>query len=212
MTKVRNIIFDFGGVIINIDTSRVGKLLAAKGIDNLDNLHMHLLSNNIYFGLETGHVSEQKFRDEIKRIIGSGISDREIDDAWNAIILDIPPQRVRLLENIRKNYSTYLLSNTNIIHFNHYNRYFAETFGYGSLAELFEKAYFSHEMGLRKPDPNIYNVVLKDSGLNPGETLFIDDNKENVAAAIDQGILGYHLIDGKELTDLFIDDLLAIDL
>ena len=210
MTKLRNIIFDFGGVIINIDTFRVGQVLAGKGIDNLDSLHMHLLNNNIYFGLETGHVSEQRFRDEIKSIIGREVSDQEIDDAWNAIILDIPTERVKLLENIRKNYSTYLLSNTNIIHFNYYNRYFAETFGYGSLAELFEEAYFSHEMGLRKPDPEIYKRVLEDRQLVPEETLFIDDNKDNIEAAQKLGIQGYHLQEGTELTSLFQKDLLVI--
>ena len=210
MTDIINIIFDFGGVIINIDTSRVGQMLADKGIDNLDSLHMHLLNNNIYFGLETGSVSEQQFRDEIRKIIGSGVSDQEIDDAWNAIILDIPGERVELLENIRKNYSTYLLSNTNSIHFNHYNRYFAATFGYRGLADLFEKAYFSHEMGVRKPDPEIYRRVLEDSMLRPEETLFVDDNRENVEAAEKLGIRGYHLQEGTELTSLFRGNLLAI--
>jgi len=210
LTNIKNIIFDFGGVIINIDTTRIVKMLTDNGIDNVDQVHMHLINNNIYNGLETGHVSAQQFRDEIRSRLKIHQSDQEIDDAWNAIILDIPPERVRLLEGIRENYSTYLLSNTNIIHFDYYNRYFADTFGYDHLAGIFEKAYFSHEMGLRKPDPEIFRKVLEDSRLNPEETLFIDDNEENVEAANSLGIKGYHLEDGTELNSLFKGNKLAI--
>jgi putative hydrolase of the HAD superfamily len=210
MQNIKNIIFDFGGVIINIDTNRLVQMLMAKGIDNIDQVHMHLVNNNIYNGLETGHVSPEQFRDAIRSHLKIPQTDKEIDDDWNAIILDIPAERVKLLENLRKNYNTFLLSNTNIIHFNHYNRYFSETFGYDGLADLFEKAYFSHEMGVRKPDPEIYKRVLEDSRLIPEETLFIDDNEDNIEAARALGILGYHLQEGTELTSIFQKDRLVV--
>lgn len=210
MYKIHNIIFDFGGVIINIDPDRIGTVLAQKGVDNLLELHDHLFSKDIYKRLETGHVSPQQFRDEIKSVISIPVSDQDIDEAWNSIILDIPEERLRLLEAIKKNYRIYLLSNTNSIHFDFYNQYFARTFGYKGLSDLFEKAYFSHEMGLRKPNPEIFRVVLADAGLSPEETLFIDDNAENVKVANDVGIQGHHLNDGTELTSLFKDDKLII--
>ncbi len=210
MHNIKNIIFDFGGVIINIDTDRIGSMLAKKGVDNLLELHEHLFRNDIYNLLETGHISPQQFRDEIKSGVKIPVSDKDIDEAWNSIILDIPPERVRLLEGIRENYSTYLLSNTNIIHFDFYNRYFANTFAYDKLADIFDGAYFSHEMGVRKPDTEIYKRVLKESDLVPEETLFIDDNEENVKAACLVGIQGYHLNGGTELMSLFKDDHLAI--
>ena len=210
MHNIHNIIFDFGGVIINIDPNRIGTILTQKGVDNLLELHEHLFSKDIYKRLETGHVSPQQFRDEIKSILSINVSNEDIDEAWNAIILDIPPERVRLLESIRNNYNTYLLSNTNSIHFDFYNQYFARTFGYTGLSDLFEKAYFSHEMGLRKPNPEIFRVVLADAGLTPEKTLFIDDNAENVKVANDVGIQGHHLNDGTELTSLFKDDKLII--
>jgi len=207
---MKNIIFDFGGVIINIDTARIGQVLIEKGIDNLEQVHLHLITNDIYNGLETGHVAPQQFRDAIKSVLSINVSDDDIDEAWNAIILDIPPERVRLLEAIRKNYNTYLLSNTNIIHYNFYNRYFASTYGYDQLADIFDRAYFSHEMGMRKPNTEIFKRVLKESTLIPEDTLFIDDVLENVEAAISVGMKGYHLDEGIELTSLFKDDLLSI--
>ena len=207
---MKNIIFDFGGVIINIDTARIGQVLIKKGIDNLEQVHLHLIENDFYNGLETGHVTPQQFRNAIKSVLNINMSDDDIDEAWNAIILDIPPERVRLLEAIRKNYSTYLLSNTNIIHYDYYSRYFAAAFGYDQLADIFDRAYFSHEMGLRKPNTEIFKRVLKESALIPEDTLFIDDVLENVEAAISVGMNGYHLDEGIELTSLFKDDRLAI--
>lgn len=210
MENINNIIFDFGGVIINIDTYRLVQMLVSKGIDNIDQVHAHLVNNEIYNKFETGHVTAQQFRDEIRSQLSVKQTDEEIDHDWNAIILNIPEERVSLLEKIRDNYKIFLLSNTNIIHFDFYNRYFADTFAYNRLADMFEKAYFSHQMGLRKPDPAIYKEVLSDSGILPEETLFIDDNKDNVEAANALGIQGFHLQDGMELVSLFQDGKLAI--
>jgi putative hydrolase of the HAD superfamily len=212
MPEIKNIIFDFGGVIINIDPNRLVQMLTNSGIDNIDKVHMHLVSNNIYTGLETGHISPGQFRDAIRSQLRIPQTDKEIDDAWNAIILDIPAERVELLEGLRRNYRTFLLSNTNIMHYEYYNRYFAEAYGYKSLADLFDRAYFSHQLGMRKPDPVIYKKVLADSGIIPGETLFIDDNEENIEAALALGIHGYHLDQGEELIDLFKNGRLAVQL
>ena len=212
MPDIRNIIFDFGGVIINIDPNRLVQMLTSRGIDNIQEAHMHLVSNHVYTRLETGHISAQQFRDAIRSQFKITLTDSEIDDAWNAIILDIPQERVVLLEGLRKHYRTFLLSNTNGVHYDYYNRYFTESYGYDSLAGIFDKAYFSHHLGLRKPDPAIYKLAMEDSGLLPGETLFIDDSKENIEAALSLGIHGYHLEQGEELVDLFKDNHLAIDL
>jgi putative hydrolase of the HAD superfamily len=203
MDQVRNIIFDFGKVIVNIDWERVKKELSAKGVKNIDELHNYLMEENYYLDLETGEISAHTFREAIRMFIGDHTPDYEIDAAWNSMILDIPEPRVRLLEKLKDKYRTFLLSNTNEIHFNHYNAYFARTFGYDNLADIFEEAYFSHELRLRKPNPEIYKVVLEKHGLTAGETLFFDDMIQNIKSAREMGIMGYHIKEGEDFVGLF---------
>ncbi|MBU2649770.1 MAG: HAD family phosphatase [Bacteroidetes bacterium] len=210
MPDIKNIIFDFGTVIINIDMLGVKRKFMEMGVGNTDEIHEHLFENGVYFRFETGEISPDEFRNEIRAKVKTGVSNEEIDDAWNAIILDIPAERVRMLETIRHNYRTFLLSNTNQIHFDFYDAYFANTFGYQGLASLFEKAYFSHEMKVRKPDPEIYRMVLSDAGLLPEETLFIDDMEINIHAATALGMRGYFLKEGEEMVSLFNDGKLTV--
>lgn len=200
---IRNIIFDFGGVIINIDPQSVLNELNKQGHDNLPELHQHLLFNNAYVRLETGELSPAGFREMIRSRLGKPATDRQIDQAWNAIIKDIPHERIRMLEKARKEYGVYLLSNTNPIHYDHYNHYIRENFGYQLLDDLFDKAYYSFRLQLYKPDTRIFDHVVGDAGITPGETLFIDDNPENVKAAVRIGLKGIHLADGMEVTNLF---------
>jgi len=210
MGNIKNIIFDFGTVIINIDMLGVKRKLNELGIVNTEEVHTHLFENDVYFNLEIGAITPEQFRNEVRSRTKTALSDAQIDDAWNAIILDIPVERVRMLEKIRHNYRTFLLSNTNQIHFDFYNAYFANTFGYQGLASLFEKAYFSHEMKVRKPDPEIYRMVLSDAGLLPEETLFIDDMEINIHAATALGIRGYFLKEGEDMVTLFNDGKLTV--
>ena len=202
MEEIKNIIFDFGKVIINVETERVSAELIKKGVGNVDEVHDHLLKSKIYFGIETGEISPEQFRDEIRRISGDHLGDKDIDDTWNIMIRDIPPEREQLLRALKDRYRVFLLSNTNAIHYEFYHHYFKEKFGY-PLNDLFDKAYYSHQMGRRKPDPAIYRMVLDDSGLVAEETLFIDDKLKNVQAANSVGIKGFLLHPDTDITELF---------
>jgi putative hydrolase of the HAD superfamily len=208
MDQIKNIIFDFGHVIINIDWHAVRKHFEEIGFSGMDNLHAFLMEENYYFDFETGKISPSEFRDAIRRSLGDHTTDELIDKGWNSMILDIPKPRVELLEKLRSKYDTFLLSNTNRIHWEYYDTYFAQTFGYDHLSDIFRAAYYSHEMGLRKPDPEIFKVVLDEQKLIPEETLFIDDMIENIKAARSLGILGYHLVPTQEdITDIFNEKL-----
>jgi FMN phosphatase YigB (HAD superfamily) len=202
-TNVKNIIFDFGGVIINIDPMAVLTELRKFAIVDASKLHQYMMANDIYAGLETDRISPAQFRDIIRKQLGKPMTDDQVDVAWNSIIRDIPPERMRLLEGVRKNYRTFLLSNSNRIHNEYYNRYIREKFGYHKIDSLFEKAYFSFLTGMYKPDPGIFKYVLDDSRLIPGETLFIDDSKINTDAAAKTGMQTFHLDGGTEMTELF---------
>jgi putative hydrolase of the HAD superfamily len=202
---IKNILFDFGGVIINIDPMSVIHELSQMGVDDGMKLHQELLKENAYVRLETNELSPGGFRDLVRKFTGKSFSDNEIDHAWNTIIKDIPMERVELIERLKKKYRVYLLSNSNSIHYDYYNRYVRENFGHDSLDAIFDRAWYSFRMGLYKPDPEIFLRVLNEGGMVAEETLFIDDNLKNVEAARTVGLKGYHLKDGEDVVDIFED-------
>ena len=203
---IKNIIFDLGNVLLDVKPHMVRTFLAHTGDTDVDALHEHLFRTGAYIGLEVGTVSPAEFRNEVRKFSSNHLSDEAIDQAWNTMLGEIPSPRIDLLKKLKERYRLFLLSNTNEIHYDAYSAYVKSTFD-TRLEDFFEKAYYSHQMGLRKPDVQIYNKVLEDSRLDPVETLFIDDYLENVRAATKVGLMGFHLDDGKDICGYFDDDL-----
>jgi putative hydrolase of the HAD superfamily len=203
--SIKNIIFDFGGVICNIDVKLTEKAFMDLGLKKFDTGRSISDSAGLFEDIETGATSSQHFRDELKKFFVTPVTDDQIDGAWNALLLDIPEPRIRLLEEVRKHYRIFLLSNTNEIHYLCYLERFRKQFGYADFDALFEKAWFSYRIGLKKPSLEIFRYVLEHSHLDPSETLFIDDTLKHVEGARNAGIHAYHLaIDtGEQITDLF---------
>ena len=185
--SIRNIIFDLGGVILNIDPQLTKDAFLKLGWNDFYEDNNQLFIKELFRNLEKGSSSPEVFREDIRKMIDAQREDIEIDTAWSAMILDIPPERVRYLEELKKSYKLYLLSNTNEIHRIKFHRDFEADFGY-SLYDLFEHNFYSHEMGMRKPNPLIYLQALKEADLVPEETLFIDDMEENTEAAKTTGM------------------------
>jgi len=154
---------------------------------------------------ERGAISSEEFRRTIKNHYQVPPTDAAIDDTWNALLVDIPLQRIQLLEDIRNQYRIFLLSNSNEIHYQHYQKDFRKKTGFQDFDDLFERSYFSFQLHLSKPGKEIFEFVLKDSMLDPAQTLFIDDTLKHIQAARDLGINGYHLNikNGEQLLDLF---------
>ena len=204
-TSIKNIIFDFGGVICNIDFKIAEKNFVQLGFKLNQPDYPAVVSNQIFIDFEAGLITPRQFRDNLKGLSDSAISDSEFDNAWNSLLLDIPEPRIRLLEQIRGDYRIFLLSNTNEIHYTEYLERFRNQYGYSDFNALFEKAYLSYQMGLKKPDLEIFSHVLEHSALNPGETLFIDDTLVHVKAAHSLGIHAHHLDmpRGQQIMDLF---------
>jgi glucose-1-phosphatase len=200
--KIENIIFDFGGVICDLEIPRTEEKFKAFGPPkdpNADPSGFEKLVD-VY---ESGKASSEEFRKAIRGHYLTEPSDAAIDDAWNALLAGIPEKRIRLLEKLRNSYRIFLLSNSNEIHYDHYVKDFREKFGYGDFDELFEKAYFSYRIGMRKPDPLIFQHVLEDKKLLPAETLFIDDTPVHTITAAKLGMAAYHLKPGEDITELF---------
>jgi epoxide hydrolase-like predicted phosphatase len=199
---VNNIIFDFGGVIIPVDPMAFAGGLMQLGCTDVLGLHEFFLREQVYTRFEKGEMSPAAFRMMIRTGLNHHVTDKQLDEAWNLIIGEIPPHRVAFLEKLRPKYRTFLLSNTNKIHYDHYQEQFRKTYGYPLLDSLFEKAYYSFQLKLYKPDPAIFEYVINDSGLDPAQTIFIDDFHSNVEAAKKLGLQAIHLADGMDVADI----------
>jgi glucose-1-phosphatase len=200
--NIKNIIFDLGGVIIDIRYQATVDAFARLGLPNFENLYTMFNHNPVFELLETGKISPVAFRDELRKF-SSQLSDTEIDHAWNSMLGNMPPLYIPLLKAIKANYNTYMFSNTNAIHIKHFYTYLEKTFGTNPFPKMFNKVYFSHEVGERKPYPKAFEKVLLDAGLMASETLFIDDLIANIEGARKAGILAYHLKE-ETIADLFL--------
>ena len=201
--KIKNIIFDFGGVICNIDHLIPERKFKELGIRNFDKMYSHAKQNNLFEDLEKNLISPQEFRNKIKFLIGGNINDEQIDEAWNSMILDIPKNKIDLLLKLKQQYRIFLLSNSNIIHYKVYINDFKAKSGLEKFSDLFEKAWFSFDLQMRKPVKEIYEFVLKDANLKPEETLFIDDSIQNIKPAEELGIQCIFLKNGMDILNLF---------
>ena len=200
---IRNIIFDFGGVICNINIRLSEEKFKDLGFRGFNPLYSVEEGEDIFRRLEGGKISIPEFTGILKKHLNPGVSDQEVLNAWNAMILDIPPLRVRLLEEVRKSYRIFILSNSNEIHFHNYLRDFTTHYGYRSFEDVFEKTWFSFRINLQKPSREIFEYVIGDADLVASETLFIDDSIQHIEAAANVGLRTYHLQAYEEITDLF---------
>lgn len=203
--RIKNIIFDLGGVIINLDTQKTSSEMKKLGFEDFEKSYSLLSQTDIFDLLEKGLISPGQYRYEIKKQLTKSVSDKEIDDAWSAMLLDFPAKRVELIQSLKNKYRTFLLSNTNKIHFDKYNADFVSQYGCG-LNDIFEKAYYSFEVGMRKPEADIYQFVLKQSHLIPEQTLFIDDSEANIRTAKTLGIqtLWIDVKNGEDLVEKLV--------
>jgi FMN phosphatase YigB (HAD superfamily) len=200
--NVENIIFDFGGVILNIDYQLTIDAFKEIGMDNFEESYSQATQIHLFDNLEIGKISPDEFRNGIRKVSEKDLSDEKIDYAWNKIILDLPKRRIDLLESIKQNYRIFLLSNTNIIHYNLYIKQL-QKFGYTNFDEIFKKAYFSFEIGMRKPNLEIFEYIIKKENLNPTKTVFIDDSIQHISAASQFGIQTYHIGKNEDIINLF---------
>lgn len=199
----KNIIFDLGGVIINLDEAKTVERLARVSALPAAAIQHHFLHFDAYKQFEKGQVPVGAFREAVRKEFKVKATDEEIDDCMNAMLLDIPGERIRLLGSLRAAHRLFLLSNTNEVHYACFNRILKETTGDVSLGPYFEKSYYSHLVHMRKPDLEVFEKVLSENGLVPADTLFIDDNRANLEGAKPTGISTFHITGPHQLFELF---------
>jgi putative hydrolase of the HAD superfamily len=192
MNTIKNIIFDYGNVIFNIDFTRVQQAWSKLGIDNVADFYGHKQQDPVFNALERGEISPAAFRERIREIARKPeLTDAEIDDAWNNIFVGIPEGNHELLLKVKDKYRTFLLSNINAIHYDYVHDYLKKEFNLDNNEHLFEKTYYSHLTGKRKPESAIFEQVLQENNLNPAETLFIDDSPQHLETAKKLGMQTY---------------------
>lgn len=193
MENIRNLIFDLGNVILNIDTKLSEIAFAQYGMNDFEKLYTLASQNELFDRLEVGSITENEFYDEFRRVTGCKLDNKTLEQCWDALIMDFPSARIEMLKRLKNEgkYRTFILSNTNIIHYRFYTALLKRVHGVDGLESLVEHAYFSHEIGLKKPNRDIFDYVVEHSHIKPEESIFIDDNEANIKAA---NALGFNTI------------------
>jgi epoxide hydrolase-like predicted phosphatase len=204
--NIKAIVFDLGGVLLNVGYEKVSNCFKALEVKNFDQLYSQAHANPLFANLETGKITEEEFCHSLKKYADKTIADDEIVTAWNSILLDFRKTSLDYLKKLKNKYQLFLLSNTNIIHLKAFNKIFEETISKESFNSLFDKAYYSHEIGLRKPDAAAYLFVLNDNNLIAKETLFIDDTLKNIEGAKAVGMPTIFLEKEMKIEDLGLYD------
>ena len=197
---INTIIFDLGGVIIDLSIEKtVTAFSRLTGFPPSDILHSYV-TTPFFKAYERGEVDDSQFRDSVRKLFSVHSSDAEIDHCWNAMLVDLPVSTLTMLENLKKHFQVFALSNTNTIHINYVN----ESMLQGKVLDSwFHKAYYSHRLGMRKPELEIYQHVLDQNQLIPEQTIFLDDNPDNLKAANSLYIQTRQITDLQQVRDLF---------
>ncbi len=196
------IIFDLGGVLLNIDFSLTQQALEKLGMNNVALYYGKYIQAGFFDRLDKGEIHEHELFHELRKLLDNNVTDDQLRQAWNAMILDFPFQRIQLLKKFKQTHRTFLLSNTNTVHYPVYQGILAG-FGEDSIESLFHHVYLSFMEGMRKPDSDFFMKLITEQSLEPATTLFIDDTEMHVEAARNVGLQAIHLADGLDVVDLF---------
>jgi putative hydrolase of the HAD superfamily len=203
LTGIKNIIFDLGGVIITLEREEAVRRFIEAGLKNAEELLDPYHQKGIFLELEEGKLSQKDFYDAVRKEAGQYISNEAIDYGWLGFLKDVPEYKLQMLEDLKeKGYDLYLLSNTNPVIM---SWAFKPTFSKRgkSIDEFFDEMYLSYQIGYTKPGPEIYDFMLSDSGINPSETLFIDDGKANIEMGKKIGMKTYLAKNGEDFRHIF---------
>ena len=204
MENIKHIIFDLGNVILDIDYQLTIDAFAELGIGDFASHFSKQKQSNFMDDFEIGKVSNYEFVEYAMKYCRPGTSAEQIIEAWNALLLDIPLRRLQILQQLQLDYDLFLLSNTNSIHEEAYNKSVKELCGYENLNIFFDKVYLSHKIGMRKPNAEPFELILEENNLEAKNTLFIDDSIQHIQAAAALGIKTIHMEDGMTMeNDIF---------
>ena len=206
VTPVKNIIFDLGGVLINLNYQLTRKAFEDLGVEDFDAFYTQHKANPLFENLEVGAIEPVAFYEALREATGLTLSNDQLETAWNAMLLDFPIERLLWLDQIKNKYNIYLFSNTNAIHYKAFTSIYAQTAPLIGLNtdfnHFFKTAYYSHTLGQRKPELAAFEAVIQDAKLDPAQTLFIDDTISNIEGAQKAGLRTIFLSGGLNVQDV----------
>ena len=179
---ITTLIFDLGGVIVNLDWDLCVNNFKKISVNNMDSLISTTLQKGFILEYEQGEISSDDFRREVRKYASEKVSDEEINYAWTSLLVDAPEEKLQLLLDLKKKYRIFMLSNTNELSFEHCRKSFFSQNGH-QIEDYFDKCYLSYTMKMNKPEPDIFEALLKDAGLRAEECLFLDDGIHNIKTA-----------------------------
>jgi len=200
----KNILFDLGGVILDINVQATLKRFYELGFPAELMQYPHSMTTDLFFKYESGKLDTEQFRNAIRDTTDLKISEKAFDEAWNAMLVRIPEERIKLLKVLSKRYNLYMLSNTSELHVRVFEKMYLDTAG-EAMQQVFKKLYYSHEIGWHKPDPEAWKHVISDAGIKAEETLFLDDNIHNIKASQELGFQAIHIHERTNLMNLGFD-------
>ena len=203
MKNVKAIIFDLGAVILNINYQNTIDEFKKLGVKNPNSFYSKKTQTHLFNQIETGKISQKEFLLQLQKET-SDASIQQVKNAWNAMLLDLPEERIKLLKSLNQNYAIFLLSNTNALHICEFKKKLGNK-EYAEFYNLFDKVYYSHKIGFRKPQAEAFTIILNQNKLAAHEVLFIDDSPQHIEGAKKLGIKTHHLQDNEEVTTLFPD-------
>lgn len=188
MQQIKNIIFDLGGIFIDIDYLKTEKAFIQLGVINFNSLYNQQKSSALFEDLETGKITPYQFCNALKNLTQLPLTNQQIIEAWNAMLGNFQKEKLEWLQTLYSKYNLYLFSNTNQIHFDAFNEILKSDTGFDSLNSFFKKSFYSHQIHLRKPYPSSFKHILKQEKLKASETLFFDDTEVNIQGAQKAGL------------------------
>lgn len=193
MEAINTILLDLGGVLIDVDYHASARAFKELGYADFDTLYSKAKQDHVFDDFETGRLSPADFRMRIAELLGAPITAEQVDVCWNAMLGSLPQERIRLVQRLKERYQVLLLSNTNAIHVPAFEAIISRTNGIADFRSLFHGAYYSCEIGSRKPDAAAFMHVLRLHDADPARTLFIDDSIQHVIGARNAGLRAEHL-------------------
>ena len=202
MKGIENIIFDLGGVIINLNNKLTENAFVQLGAKDFNQFFGHGFAASFFKEYEVGKISDEEFINNVKQLGElSKHDDEKIINAWNVMLLDFPKERIELIKELGKRYHIFLFSNTNGLHYEAVRKIYHDTFN-DEMDDLFEKTYYSHTHQMRKPDVSSYQFIINENKLKASSTLFVDDAFVNIEGAINAGLQGLYLPPSISITDI----------
>jgi len=201
LTEVKNIIFDLGGVLLDLKFDHALKEFQRLNRDmRLDDMR-EFIHHPLFTGFETGDVTPEEFRNRLRHLLKNHeVPDEELDNTWCAMLGQVPECKVQLIRDLSSDFRLFLYSNTNAIHIPYFRSAFKKQHSM-EWEQLFRQTFYSHEIGERKPNLSAYKKVIALAGIDPAQTLFVDDLEANVTAAAGSGMHTLHYLPGKNLRD-----------